>query len=254
MPVLLNVRIPKSGSESVSQMLRDALPRERQFYLPNTMDLDGRVSAFQRSRFLRRQRRNLVRAYRTASLGKALEIVAASISGGDVIDGGHIDFRSIAAAMMKPLQMIVLLRDPASRNLSEYNYARQVYLVRNPIRRLTAAMLPKICGTRDFDGYLDFVADNQSVYGDVAAQYMGWDGAEDLAAFFSRNVFQAGMLEQNEKFADALSCKLGRQFRFPAVNRTAWRSAESITRAQHSKIEKINPRDCALYDWVQANW
>jgi hypothetical protein len=250
--VLLNVRIPKTGSESVSEMLSAAFLPEHRFYLPNTLDFDGRVSRYQRRRFVRRQRWNLRRAYKTASMDVAIGLVAAKARPGALIYGGHIDFRAVAARIPH-LKMITMLRDPASRSLSEYNYARQTYLARNPLRRLTAPTLPKICGTRSFDGYLDFLIENADVYANFAAQYVGWDGAPALSSFFETNVFHAGVLENNRDFAERLSQKLGRRLSFPSVNRTERRSEEKITALQRSRIEKLSPRDFELYEWVRSN-
>ena len=252
LPILLNVRIPKTGSESVSRMLEDAFSPKHRLYLPNTLDFDGQVSRYQRGRFLRRQRRNLRRVYGTNSIHVAIEKVAAQAKAGDLIDGGHIDFRAVAAHI-PDLKMITVLRDPALRSVSEYNYARQTYLIRNPLRRLTAPMLPRICGTRSFDAYLDFLTENKIVYGNFAAQYVGWDGGESLSAFFEKNIFHAGVLEENQKFAGRLSQKLEKRLSFPSVNRTERRSEEKIAASQRSKIEKLSPRDFELYEWVRSN-
>lgn len=250
--VLLNVRIPKTGSESVSEMLSAAFLPEHRFYLPNTLDFDGRVSRYQRRRFIRRQRWNLRRAYKTDSMAVAIELVAARAEAGDLIDGGHIDFGAVVARIPH-LKMITMLRDPVLRSLSEYNYARQTYIVRNPLRRLTAPTLPKICGTRGFDGYLDFLIENSDVYANFAAQYVGWNGAQSISSFFEKNVFHAGVLEHNREFAERLSQKLGRKLNFPSVNRTARRSEEKITASQRSRIEKLSPRDFELYEWARSN-
>lgn len=69
--LLLCVRIPKSGSTNLDAAVRLALPGRRSFYLPNTVDLDGRVSSFQRFRLHRGQMRNLLAHYRSPRLAGA---------------------------------------------------------------------------------------------------------------------------------------------------------------------------------------
>jgi hypothetical protein len=167
----------------------------------------------------------------------AIGLVAARARPGALIYGGHIDFRAVAARIPH-LKMITMLRDPALRSLSEYNYARQTYLVRNPLRRLTAPTLPKICGTRSFDGYLDFLIENADVYANFAAQYVGWDGAPALSSFFETNVFHAGVLENNREFAERLSQKLGRRLSFP----TQRRKNHSVTAQQDRKTQSARLR------------
>jgi hypothetical protein len=149
--------------------------------------------------------------------------------------------------------MITLLREPAQRSLSEYNYARQVYERRHPVRRLTVALISKMAGTRDYDGFLDFMEEHRDVYGDISSRYIGWDGAENLSSYFARSVFHAGVLEERDRFAQGLSEKLGVPLAFPHQNQTVLKSETAITPAQRARIARIFPRDMALYDWARAH-
>jgi Sulfotransferase domain len=251
--VLVCVRIPKSGSESLVELVRTAFADRRVFYLPDTQDADGQLSAFQRLRFLRSRWRNLLSHYRAFDMRDAYDIIEQQARTGDVIAGGHIDFASARANIGLPLKMITLFRDPVHRSFSEYNYARQVYLKRNVSRRFTAALMPKVAGTRDFDGFLDFMDEHKSVYGNLASRYIGWNGGDDLGAYFAHNVFHAGILEERERFARGLSDKLRKPLAFPHENQTERKSETTITASQRTKIERIYAHDMTLYVWARKN-
>jgi hypothetical protein len=233
--------------------MQEAFAGRRRFILPTTIDLDGRLSRFQRARFKRSQVRNLMKHYGSPSLPNAFMRISAEAKDGDLIDGGHIDFPSVRAGIPRKLKMLTILRDPVERSRSEYNYARLTYLERNIIRRRTAATMQKIAGTHSFDGFLDFMHDHRAVYGNIASNYIGWDGVEDLASLFARDVFFAGQLEHRDRFARALSDKIGGQLAFPKTNDTLHKHVLGVSAAQRSKIEQIYPRDFTLYEWVGRN-
>mgnify|MGYP001553200329 CR=1 FL=1 len=251
--VYVAVRIPKSGSESLAELLRAAFPESHRFYLPSTYDADGQLSLLQRLRFLRSRGRNLMERYRTLDMHDAYEAIEETAQYGDLIEGGHIDFPTVRANIGRKLRIITLLRDPAQRSLSEYNYARQVYERRHPLRRFTVALISKIAGTRDYDGFLDFMEEHRAVYGDIASRYIGWDGVENLSSYFARSVFHAGVLEDRDRFARELSEKLGKNLAFPHQNRTVNPAETAVTAAQRTKIEKIYARDMALYLWTRSH-
>jgi hypothetical protein len=251
--VLACIRVPKSGSESLRELLSVAFDDHRQFYLPNIVDADGKISTLQRMRFRRAQARNLLQRYGTFNLQRAFDVINAEAETGDLIEGGHFDFATVKARVHHPVKMIAIFRDPVQRSISEYNYSRGAYFARSPLRRGTAAMMSKIAGKHDFDGFLDFLLEHRAAYGDVASRYAGWNGTEGLDGFFARNVFHAGILEQRDRFAEALSEKLGKKLAFPHENQTAGKSATTATAAQRAKIEKIYARDCTLYDWLRGN-
>jgi len=232
-------------------LLHAAFADRRSFYLPNTYDADGEVSAVYRYRFRRSQRRNLSRRYGSSRLEDAFEKISAEAKPGDLVDGGHITFATVRKNAACPLRMITILRDPVTRSMSEYNYARASFQQRSYVRRLTAPLMPKIAGTRDFDGFLDFIEENRAVYGDIASRYVGWDGECDLAAYFAHNVFHAGVLEDISGFTEGLSEKLGKELVFPHRNRTAHKAVTRVTPRQRARIERLYARDVTLYEWVR---
>jgi hypothetical protein len=250
--LFLCVRIPKSGSQSLVRGLTDAFAERRIFYVPNTLDPDSRVARLQRLRFLRARFQNLSRHYGTASMRAAWVRIDRDAHPGDLLMGGHIDFQTASANVHRPLAIIALLREPVARARSEYEYMRVGYRRKAWINRFDASVLHKRAGRLDFDSYVDFLFAHRGIYGNIASQYIGWNGTGGLAGFFAQNVFHCGVLERSGDFAHTLSQKLGRPFALPVENRTTG-ERPAITARQHSLIEQIYSRDTALYNWVKEN-
>jgi hypothetical protein len=250
--LFLCLRIPKSGSESLVRGLESAFADLRIFYVPNTLDPDSRVSRLQRLRFLRARFQNLSRHYGTVSMRAVWRQIEREAKAGDLLMGGHVDFRTAAAHLARPLKIIALLREPIARARSEYDYMRRSYARKSRLNRFDASVLHKKAGRLDFDSYLDFLYAHRMIYGDIVCQYLGRDGSEDLPQFFSRNVLHCGLLEQSEHFARGLSEKLGRPFALPMTNQAAGERPE-ITQYQSTLLQQIYARDLALYDWVRTN-
>jgi hypothetical protein len=251
--LFLCVRVPKSGSESLMRGLKAAFVGQRIFYVPNTLDPDSRVSRLQRLRFLRARYQNLSRHYGTVSLRAVWARIDREAQRGDLLMGGHIDFRTATAHIRCPLKIITLLREPVARARSDYDYMRRGYARKPRLNRFDASVLHKRAGRLDFDSYLDFLFAHRGIYGDIASQYLGWDKREDLPAFFARNMFHCGVLERSEAFARGLTEKLGRPFALPAENRTAGERPE-VTARQRTLLEQIYAGDIVLYNWVSANF
>jgi len=250
--LFLCVRVPKSGSLSLVRGLESAFAGRRIFYVPNTLDPDSQVSRLQRLRFLRARFQNLLRHYGTVSMRVVWRRIERDAEAGDLLMGGHIDFRTANAHVARPLKTITLLREPIARARSEYDYMRHGYARKPRFNRFDASVLHKKAGRLDFDAYLDFLYAYRHVYGDIASLLIGWDGTEDLAQFFDRNVFHCGVLEQSDHFARSLSEKLRRHFTLPMENRTFGERPE-ITARQRALLEQIYARDLTLYDWVRTN-
>jgi hypothetical protein len=250
--VLVSVRVPKSGSSSLSHLLRAAFSDGAVFPVPNTLNLDGRSSILQQFRFIRSRTQNLLKHYRTPRLSRAFEIISHRAAPGDLIDGGHIDFASVKAGVTRDLKMINTVRDPAERCRSVYNYARMAYHAKPRLARLDAGVMPKTAARYSFDGFVDFLLDRRVQYGDIACRYIGCANPEDFREYFSRNVFLAGVLEEKNVFAKRLSDMLGKALRFPHENQTQKPAIATISRSQRARIEQIYPGDFALHEWVRS--
>ncbi|HLY04522.1 MAG TPA: hypothetical protein VKR31_02130 [Rhizomicrobium sp.] len=246
------IRVPKSGSLSLTHGLMAAFAEQRVFYVPNTLDPDSQVSRLQRLRFLRARFQNLSRHYGTASMGAVWARIDREARSGDLLMGGHVDFRTASAKIRRPLQIITLLREPIARAHSEYDYMRRGYARKSRLSRFDASVLHKRAGRLDFDSYLDFLFAHRAIYGDIASQYLGWTGGDGPGEFFARHVFHCGVLERSADFAQVLSEKLGRPFALPVENRTRSERPE-VTARQRSLLEQIYARDMVLYDWVRLN-
>ena len=232
--------------------LADTFAERRIFYLPNTLDPDSLVSPLQKLRFLRARFQNLHRHYRTVSMRSIWARINRDAAPGDLLMGGHADFRTVRAHITQRLKIITLLREPLTRARSEYDYMRRGQLRKPPLRRFDSSVLHKAAGRYDFDSYLDYLFDRRAIYGDIACQYLGWDRSEEISEYFARHIFHCGVLERSVEFAEGLAEKLGRPFIFPHENREPAQRPE-ITAAQRAKIECIYARDLVLYDWVARN-
>nr|TFG54043.1 MAG: hypothetical protein E4H34_03020 [Hyphomicrobiales bacterium] len=247
------IRIPKCGSTSLANMLNVAFAARQTFYMPHTLNLDAAISRFQEARFARTRTQKLMSRYHTFSLQKAFEIIASRAADGDLINGGHIDFPSVQKNMGRKSKIITLLREPATRCRSEYEYCRNAYQKSNPLRRIDTSARCKAAGKYSFDGFLDFLLDWRENYGNVAANYLGWYGHQDLTAFHAENVFHSGALEQSKKFEKKLSEKMSVHISMPHDNTGQNEEKYAFDRAQRKKIEEIYPRDFQLYEWQLAH-
>ena len=246
--VYVCIRVPKSGSSSLIGALTTALADSRRFFLPDTLNLDGQFSAFQRWRFRRARAGNLLTHYGSRRMSRALAVVKAEARAGDLIYGGHFDFNFARQALGRPVKIITMLRNPVERVVSEYNYARHNHLRRNPIQRIDSKLQAKIAARYSLIGYLDWLLERREVYGDLASRILGWDGAQSLDDFFRANVFHAGVLEDTPGFARGLSEKLGRTVDFPWANATLGRSERGACAEARTRLERLYPRDFELYE------
>ena len=227
-----------------------AFSGRRIFYLPNTLELDGRLSRFQHFRYIRAQRNNLHAAYGTGRLDDAFDVIRATIRGGDLIGGGHIDFLCVSRALRRPVKIITLMRNPYQRSLSEYRYARANQLGKPRLSRFDAHAVALMAAKYDFEGYLDFLTEHRDIYGDIASRFLGFDGV-DPADFFQRNVFHAGILELANEFARGLAAKTGRVGGFPHLNETGGSKLAELSQTARRKIAQLYERDFVLFDWLR---
>ena len=136
------MRIPKSGSISLTLMMKQAFEDRRFFELPTSLVGDMGDSPMQRLRACRSQSRHLLRRYRTLSMAKAIRTIEHLASDGDVVGGGHIDHATFCRFTC-PVRYVVLFREPVARFVSEYNYSRAGYFKKKRWLRFDAAIKAK---------------------------------------------------------------------------------------------------------------
>ena len=235
----------------MASAVTSAFSGRRIFYLPSTLELDGRLSRFQHYRYMRAQRRNLNAAYGTRNLDDTFDLIRSTIRGGDLISGGHVDFLCVSRALRRPVKIITMLRNPYQRSLSEYRYARDNQLRKPRLSRFDAHAVALMAAKYDFEGYLDFLAEHRDNYGDIQSRYLGFDG-EDPAGFIQRNVFHAGILELAHEFSRGLAAKMGKPMAFPHLNRTGGGSSHAeLSRAARRKIAWLYERDFVIFEWLR---
>ena len=248
--LLLCLRIPKSGSQSLEHALARTLAGRKRFYVPNTLELDGRLSRFQHLRFRRSQARNLLVHYRTRSLGHALRHIDRESAPGDLLIGGHADFRTLSSRLSIPLKMVTILRNPLDRCRSEYHYSRCKFLGKSRLERMDSSVLPRMAAKADFNSYIDFLFDHREIYGNIAAAYLGLQPWDEIGRFFQKHVFHAGVLEEDTLFSRILGEKLGANIQFPRLNVSG--SAGQVVIGTHArrKIEMLYARDFEIYEFI----
>ena len=128
------VRIRKSGSQSLVEMITAALPESRIMAMPPVPPVaDLGTGVFEDFRRVRRTKKRLWKLFKLLSYPKAWEHLNATLNQGDIVSGhfGH-------GAPVLPawdLRYITMVREPVSRLYSEYRYCRQSYLARPAWRR-----------------------------------------------------------------------------------------------------------------------
>lgn len=244
--VLACIRVPKSGSKSLSRIVAGAFPDRTTFYLPDTLGREAMISRWQAFRLWRSQAQNLSRRLNVLTLDAALAKIDAAAKPGDLLIGGHFDQPAVQSGLSLPVQSIVLLRDPAERARSDYNYARQGFLKKKPWQRFDAHLTAQAAGRYGFEGFLDFQLEHPEVFGDLASAYLGWLPGQPLEAVLP-TIWCWGVLEQAEAFANRMSDLTGRPLTLSQSNVTRQVEVLDISAAERRKIERLYARDLELH-------
>ncbi|HYE46952.1 MAG TPA: hypothetical protein VEA44_14410 [Caulobacter sp.] len=242
------IRIPKSGSTSLSRMVAQAFEGRRTFYLPDTLRREAKLSPWQGFRLWRSQTQNLTRKLGVLTLGAALRRIEAEGRPADLIAGGHSDQATVRDRLTLPVRFVTLMREPAERARSDYNYARAGYLKKKPWQRFDAHILAGIAAKYDFAGFLDFQLDHPEAFGDLAAAYLGWPAGADLDAYLAANLWDWATLETADRLAERIGERTGRPVTFGRHNRTEVIAKSDIGAAERAKIERLCARDYELYE------
>jgi hypothetical protein len=246
------IRVPKSGSISLTLMVRQAFEGRRFFELPTSLIGDMGDSPMQRFRARRSQSRHLLRNHRTFSMTKAIRTIEQQGADGDVIGGGHIDHATFSRFSC-PVRYVVLFREPVARFVSEYNYSRVGYFKKKPWLRFDAAVKTKLASQYSLEGYAQALANRSEMFANIAAQYMGILSTADMEPRFAENVFQAGVIEELEAFRKGLSAKTG--FAFPAIHthQTTTKTETEVSPAARRQLERLFALDFEIYEHARKS-
>lgn len=251
--ILACIRVPKSGSKSLSRIVGEAFPDRPAFYLPDTLRREALISRWQGFRQWRSQAQNLSKHCGVLSLDAALARIDAAAKAGDLLVGGHFDQPTAQAGLSRPVRSIVLLRDPADRARSDYNYARQGFLRKKPWQRFDAHLTAQAAGRYGFEGFLDYQLEHPDVFADLACAYVGWRKETALETVLP-TIFCWGVLEQSQAFAARMSDLAGRPLALGQSNATGQVEVLDISAAERRKIERLYARDLELYARCRADY
>lgn len=247
-PLILVVRVPKSGSKSLMRLAAEAFADRPQHYVPDTLRREARISRWQALRLQRSQTQNLGKRYGVATLPQALAKIDAAARPGDLLIGGHADYATLRDGLTKPVRFVTLLREPGERARSDYNYARAGYLRRKPWQRFDSHIAAKIAGRHDFEGFLSYQLEHPEAFSDIASAYVGWAPGADLEAHLAASLWEWGVLEDNEAFASRVSERVGRTLSFGRSNTTREVEQLDISAAERRLIDRLYARDLELYE------
>jgi hypothetical protein len=248
--LLLVVRIPKSASATLADIALASFPERRAFAVPNTLSFDGELSWLQRLRHLRQA---LSARTKNGTVSRTFATIQADAQSGDLLLGGHADFRTCQAMLRHTLKMLVLVRNPYHRALSEYGYARESFAQKTAVARFEMGILPRIAGRFSFDGYLDFLVERRETFGDIACKYIGVTAIEDVAAHFKRHVFHFGTVERLGAFVQSLEDRIDRSISTPHLSTEPLPDFAVLSRSHRRKLELLYGRDLALYEWCRSH-
>ena len=187
------------------------------------------------------------------TLDAALAKIDAAIGPGELIAGGHFDQPAVQSGLRRPVRSIVLLRDPAERARSDYNYARQGFLKKKPWQRFDAHLTAQVAGRYSFEGFLDYQLERPQVFGDLACAFLGWLPGEPMEVVLS-TIWSWGVLERADAFAERMSQQVGRPLAFGQRNATRRVEQLDISAAERRKIDRLYARDQELYARCRADY
>lgn len=150
------VRIRKSGSQSLVEMISKALPSQKIHSMPPVPPIaDTGIGLREDFRRVRRTKKRLYKLFRTVSFPAAWKILNDTAKEGEVVSG-HFMYGAPQLPDWE-LRYITLVRNPVNRLYSEYRYCRQSYLERPAWRRWYLAERLKVVGKGSFSDYIGYL-------------------------------------------------------------------------------------------------
>lgn len=241
------IRVPKSGSQSMWDMVRSALPENRCFRLPMLApDPSKGITLYDRFRLRRRSLKGFWKVDHSLTEAQMWKRIDEKSNDGDII-AGHINYGTPQLPQTE-LKCITLLRHPIDRLVSEYNYHRQGYQARPAFHQSYMAGLLKMAGTRSFSDYVAYLHDHLDVFQNMITSYIvGPHRERDPFEFMKENYFHFGVLEEMDFFADQLSKKLKRPIKSTWINQTRNLEKHELSSTDESRLHDLLGKDMKLY-------
>lgn len=248
------VRIRKSGSQSLVEMIRAALSQCKIYSMPPIPPpADMGVDLFEDFRRVRRTKKRLRKLFQTLSYAKAWEIINATAREGDIVSGHFMH-----GAPQLPdwdLRYITMVRDPLNRLYSEYRYCRQSYLQRPAWRRWYLAGRLKVGGKGSFGDYIRYLHSQGDRFANPLVGYItGGIDVADPYEFLKANYYHYGTMERMDLFAEGLSKKLGTPVTTTWKNKTEKVPAAEAESFDRGLLDALIAKDIQLYQSIRAEY
>jgi hypothetical protein len=242
------VRIRKSGSQSLVEMIRGALPDRKIHSMPPDPPLaDLGVGFFEDFRRVRRTKKRLWKLFKVTGYPEAWKHLNRNAVPGSVISG-HFKYGSPVLPDWD-LKYITIMRDPVGRLYSEYRYGRQSYFQRPVWRRFYLAERLKVAGKGTFRDYVAYLAKQGDRFSNPYVGYItGGRDCADPYEFLRGNYFHYGTLENIEHFADGIREKTGASFEPVWKNATRKSGDLGAEDYDEAEIKKLLGKDIDLYE------
>jgi hypothetical protein len=241
------VRVRKSGSQSLLEMMKSSHPNQRIFQMPPNPPLaDFGVGVLEDFRRIRRTKKRLWKLFRTMSLADAWKYLDANAESGDIISG-HMMY-GVPELPRWELRYITLMREPLGRLYSEYRYCRQSFLQRPRWRRVYLSARLKVAGNGTFADYIDYLYGMRERFANPLVSYIVGDmNPSNVYEFLKENYYHYGTLEHIEEFAAGLSAKVGVPVNTVWQNQTRVSSCIENEQFDTDKVEALIGLDIELY-------
>ena len=250
--VYVLVRIRKSGSQSLVEMIRGALPASKIYSMPHNPPLsDIGLGFFENFRQVRRTKKRLWKLFKTTNYTDAWAQLNRQIKPGDVVSG-HIKYGSPNMPSWD-FKYITIMRDPVKRLYSDYRYGRQSYFQRPAWRRFYLAERLKVAGKGSFHDYVTYLASHGDRFVNPYVGYVtGECDHDDAYGFLKKHFFHYGILEDVEKFTQGLRDKIGTKIE--SVWKNATKKSGDLEGEDYDKelIAKLLGKDIELYNKVRS--
>ena len=213
---------------------------------------DGQYSIIERIRAFRKERRRLWKNYRTFSPKAAWKKIENLARPGDIVSG-HFSIDEVALGDFD-LRRVTIVRHPASRLLSSYNYSRLGFSKRNFIQKSYHSGRLHAAGKYSFEGYLSFLKEQEGYYGNYACHYVIGDSpVNDKIGFMQEKYFAFGTVEKLNRFCECFENKTGAKTSPAMKNVTEQKTRQELSAKEVALVEELCAEDLELYYAIDSH-